>query len=216
MSKTARRFLVALMSAILVLVPFVSANAQGNSISMVDVLQQAVSDVDGVDANVTGISSDEAARIWGKVEARLGRTDFYSTLDADGFTETELVVLPAKLSAKDNARYANYHFMKQYTNAAGEMILIEFVYDENTNSLLRVHGQVKKADGSTSQFYDFSEYNPPRTRDFTFDGAAFACSTAGLIACTTYCLAWYLVGGVPGIVCDAACGLAFAAVCAMG
>lgn len=53
------------------------------------------------------------------------------------------------------------------------------------------------------------------TQGFTWNGKAFACGMAGVVACIQFCLVYTLLNPIAGTVCDVACAVAMTAVCSV-
>lgn len=135
---------------------------QSKDIRVSDVLEDVLEETEGFDANVEDLSSEELNRVWSKIQNRLVSVGVVDKLE-EGFVENKnKVFLPAKIIAINDPNIINYQFVKVYETKNGE----------------------------TENYIDYTEYNSIRTRDFNFNGASFACSVAGVIACTSYCAFW--------------------------
>lgn len=198
--------------------PVAFADSSEKSYSVVDALNASISQIEGFDANVMALNQEEENKISERLEARLAKTEFYSKLENEGFVEdNEIKFKPAKAVNVYDSRNSVYQFMKLYVSNSGEKLLASFMYDESTGSLLRLDSKKLTLKGELEDFYDFSEYNKPRLRAaFTFNGKSFACSMAGLVACSSYCFGWGLVNPLAGLTCEGVCGVAMAAACATG
>lgn len=116
-----------------------------------------------------------------------------------------------------HSRATDYLMLIEYRNTDGESLLVQVLYNIDTDSLVNVYAEKLNMEETELESYiDYSEYKEGeiQTYDFTWNGKSFQCSVAGLVVCFSYCLGWNIVGPVAGGVCDVACGLAFAAMCA--
>ena len=116
-----------------------------------------------------------------------------------------------------HSRATDYLMLIEYQNADGEPLLVQVLYNSDTDSLISVYAEkLDTRESKLEPYMDYSEYKESeiQTYDFTWNGKSFQCSVAGLVVCFSYCLGWNIVGPVAGGVCDIACGLAFAAMCA--
>ncbi len=125
---------------------------------------------------------------------------------------------------------------KVYKNTkTKETIVTTSIYDNYSEKIIQFVAEKSKDNGKNREYimnykdYDTSKVtkkdnkededkastSKSKKKKFKFNGKSFACSAAGLVACGQICLVYALMGPVAGGTCGAACGIAFAAVCAV-
>lgn len=195
------------------------AQAETISLSYKEGIEQIVKEND-VEVSVSSSSEREAVRVKESITAGLDRISLLQKLETDGFYEVNNSgdgnFEPIKI--KDmHSRATDYLMLIEYQNADGEPLLVQVLYNSDTDSLISVYAEkLDTRESKLEPYMDYSEYKESeiQTYDFTWNGKSFQCSVAGLVVCFSYCLGWNIVGPVAGGVCDIACGLAFAAMCA--
>lgn len=216
MRKRIRSIISLFFTVLLSVVPVCQVFAANNDTNVESLkLVQKVVDDTGYEATVselTGIEEDEA---WEKIDVKLEETGFYKKLSENEFKENEEYhINPVKITDNKMKNLQAYYFMKIYTNSEGELLGTLFVYDKETDSLLRVEANIIEADGNMNTFFYYSEYNVSLERDFNVWGQNFACGMAGVVACGAYCAMLGAAAAPAGVACSLICGTAFAAACA--
>lgn len=192
----------------------------------VEIIQNICDNVE-FDVTATQLRGSEKVKVEKLLEKRLEVVGFSQKISNENFVEvSNKDLIPVKVS-DNNSPLAEYVILKQYVNDNGETVLAMFVYDANINNLISVIAEKSNKDNVLESFFSFSEYNPNEpdnelensgseigTMGFTFNGKSFACSMAGLVACSSYCIFWGLVNPLAGLTCEIACGTAMAAACA--
>lgn len=214
MRKSLKRFTSLLMVLTMMVLPTAQISA-ANKESSAELVQEVIDSV-GYEATTTQLSAIEKKRVWSEIDIKLVNIGFYTELQQSSYVESTVnTVEPVKV-IDDRFNYLNaYFFMKIYENASGEKVAAMFVFDESTNSLLRVESNTVTAEGELENFFSYSEYDRPMTtQGFDVWGASFACSMAGVIACGAYAAMIGAANVAAGIIVGALCGTAFAAACA--
>jgi putative immunity protein/bacteriocin len=226
MRKRNKAILSLLMAVALVLTPVNSTLAatrnSSEQLDSINLIQETLDSV-GYDATSSALSNGESKSIWNKIDKKLKDSGFYVALDDNGYCEsTQICFDPVKVVDDQFSEYYAYFFMKVYENDLGEQIFALFVYDKNTDSLLRLEAEKMDQQGDLDTFFNYSEYNKTVTNEageittmsFSVWGANFACSMAGVIACGAYCaMIGAATGGIGAAICSILCGTAFAAAC---
>ncbi|BCJ92725.1 hypothetical protein acsn021_02940 [Anaerocolumna cellulosilytica] len=191
----------------------VNANDDIDSSNVVDIIQEAI-DSEDYAATATKVAVDEAEYIWGMIRTKLDTIGFCEELRGNIYIEKDdTKIEPVKII---DDRYTNlmvYYYVKIYEDNFGNLVSAMFVYDENTNSLLKVEANKISKEGDFESFFNYSEYNKRLTRDFSIWGQNFLCATTGLIACTAYCAMIGVLSAPVAIGCSLVCGTAFNAAC---
>lgn len=192
-----------------------SANADEGSYkpNTVDAIQESIDSV-GYAATATKVDVDESAYIWSLINSKLITIGFYEELNANGYIEkSDIKADPVKIIDDRYTDLTVYYYMTIYENDLGNLVAAMFVYDVNTNSLLKVEANAITDEGSFEGFFSYSEYNKPMARDFNVWGVNFLCATTGLIACTAYCAMIGVLNVGVGLTCSIVCGTAFNLAC---
>lgn len=191
--------------------------AAGNELPEVNSVQlvQDVVDELGYEATVSQLTEEEKSEIWDKIDLKLHNKGFYKELLGRGYEiSRNYSVSPVKITDNEMPDLNAYYFMNIYVNSEEEFVGALFVYDEKTNSLLRVEANKISDDGNMEKVFSYSEYNKSLKRDFSVWGANFACGMAGVVACGAYCAMLGAAAVPAGLTCSIICGTAFAAACA--
>jgi putative immunity protein/bacteriocin len=205
-----------LLTIILVLTAIpVSAYAgdNNNNTDVVNVIQNILDEQEYA-ATAVRVDVDEAERIWGTISSKLNTIGYYEKLSKNNYHEKDDAIIdPVKIIDDKDNNLSVYYYMKIYEDNSKNMVATMFVYDVNTNSLLKVESNIITGAGDLERFFSFSEFNKPLTRGFSVWGQNFLCATTGLIACTAYCAMIGVLSAAVGITCSLVCGTAFNAAC---
>lgn len=176
----------------------------------------------GIDATVNILSESEAKTVKKSLRSKFDEIGLSKKLKDDSFKSVkESETTSTILEVKDNKSQTSVCIaLFAYENKTGDVVLAQATYNPITGDLLML--DVRKADNVSNEakpYFSYNEYTEKnesgiQTKGFTFNGKSFQCGVAGVVACIAYCLGWNIVGLIPGLVCDAACGLTMAAVCA--
>ena len=191
-----------------------AADGKLPEVDSVQAVQKVVDEL-GYEATVSQLTAEEIREVWDAIDTKLHNKGFYEELLEKGYEISgNYSVAPVKITDKEMLDLNAYYFMNIYVNSEEEVVGALFVYDEKTDSLLRVEANKISEDGNMEEFFRYSEYNTSQKRDFSVWGANFACGMAGVVACGAYCAMLGAAAVPAGLTCSIICGTAFAAACA--
>lgn len=162
------------------------------------------------------VNNGEEKYIWEMIKSKLDTIGYYEKLAQKGYIEKQDIKIdPVKIVSNKYDTLSVYYYMTFYENVSNELVATFFVYDVDTDSLLKIESNIITSSGDLKSFFNYSEFNEPLERGFNVFGVEFLCATAGLIACTAYCAMIGAISVPVGVTCSLVCGTAFNAACSV-
>jgi len=170
------------------------------------VVQENVNTND-IDATAISLSTEEYTQIWNQsFMTHEAIEELMDSLENDGFEEIqEYNNMAVKITDNEDPSLFVYYYFKCYKNDLGETVFSMFVYHPQTDSMLNIWAEKIDSSGASNNYYDFSEYNVPKTRDF--NTISFLCSMTSKIACASYSAMLFalpIAAGLVGLGCEVA------------
>ncbi len=180
--------------------------------SSVPVTVQEIVDESGIDATVTTLNQSEYDELWvTAITKQQSVVDFLNKTVADGY---QMLSGQNGVAVKvtDNIQQQNNAYMmsKAFQNENGETLVAMFIFNPQTNSILRIYAEKVGVDNVSSLYHKYDNLVLPRTRDFSMQ--SFLCGLTGAVACGAFSAMLFMF--VPAsIAVGMSCSTAFAYVC---
>ena len=168
------------------------------------VVQESVDAYD-IDATAISLSVEEYTQIWNQsFMTHKAIEELIDSLENDGFEEIqEYGNMAVKINDNKDSSLFVYYYFKCYQNDLGETVFSMFVYHPQTDSMLNMWAEKIDSNGISNNYYNFSEYNASKTRDFST--TSFLCSMSSSVACSSYAamlFAFPIAAGFVGLGCE--------------